>query len=400
MENILKVYTLGTIACLLFLCSCATTPHPLAIVPTAELPADVSMNKVAGRGGLLIVELRLESGEEVPVIVDTGCSVTIFDKSLEQKLGKRLDSYSDRASFGHEFEAGIYAMPKLYFGSTPLMMTGTNIITVDLAHWPLLQGCPAKGILGMDVLKNYCIQLDFSANKIRFLDDKREDKKYWGKPFPLKECSDGVLIEQNFIGVKNSGSIIDTGCAADGWLTPALFRQWTDPTRSPVAGQARFPDGVLEGETYSEIDDVDDTEMLSSDALPATVNGIGLHFLSRHLVTLDFPERTMYLKRTCIKPLTDEILEAAAKSAKEFLRSLLKQDQLPGWSKDDQMDTTTAHYFYHFPNSITCDRLLKKGDSSIYHFELARPSTESSWKLQKAWRTDENGQTLEEYPTP
>jgi hypothetical protein len=393
MKIFLKVRKLGTILSLLLLCSCSTVNpnHP-------QLPADVRMNKDAGRGGVLIVKLHLESGETVPVIVDTGCPVTVFDKSMEGKLGKCLGSFPGRAGFGYEFEAGIYAAPKLYLGNTPLMMTGTNINTLDLAHWPVLKGCPIKGVLGMDVLENYCIQLDFAANKIRFLDDEHADKEQWGKLFPLSDYRGGVSIEGNILGAKSPGSFIDTGCGEDGWLTPELFRQWIDPTRPTTDGLARFPDGVLGGETYSEIDDVDDTEALSRDALPANINGIGLHLLSRHLVTLDFPKKTMYLKRTSIKPLADAKLEATAKSARELLQNLLKQGQLPGWAKNDEMDAKTAHYFYHFSDSITCDHFLKKGDSSAYHFELARTSIENPWKLRKAWRTDESQHTLEEFP--
>jgi hypothetical protein len=204
------------------------------------------MNQDAGRGGIMIVTLRLESGEKLPFGVDTGCGITVFDKSFERKLGKRLDSFAGRASFGYQYEAGTYAAPKLYLGSTPLMMTGTNVLTVDFVHWPALKGCPIKGILGMDVLKNYCIQLDFAAKKIRFLDDERADKKPWGKPFPLKDYGgEDVSIDENFLGATSPGSLIDTGCGEDGWLTPELFRQWTDRARPPADGLARFPDGVL-----------------------------------------------------------------------------------------------------------------------------------------------------------
>jgi len=49
---------------LLLLCSCATI-HPL-------LPADVTLNKDVARGNVLFVTLRLENGEELPFIVDTG----------------------------------------------------------------------------------------------------------------------------------------------------------------------------------------------------------------------------------------------------------------------------------------------------------------------------------------
>ncbi len=70
-------------------------PDPSAIIPASELPADVSMNKEAGRGNWLFVTLRLESGEELPFFVDTGMTLTLLDKSLEPKLGKRLGTGRD-----------------------------------------------------------------------------------------------------------------------------------------------------------------------------------------------------------------------------------------------------------------------------------------------------------------
>jgi len=137
MRTTSKLGLLGVYLSLQLLCSCSTaTPNQ------PQLPADVRMNKDAGRGGGLTVTLRLESGEAVPVIIDTGCAVTVFDKSLERKLGKRLDSFAGRASFGYNYEAGAYPAPKLYWRSTPLMMTGTNVLTVDFEHWPQLKGCP------------------------------------------------------------------------------------------------------------------------------------------------------------------------------------------------------------------------------------------------------------------
>ena len=48
------------------------------------------MNKDAGRGGHLVVTLRLQSGEELPFLVDTGSPMTVLDKSLEPQLGKCL----------------------------------------------------------------------------------------------------------------------------------------------------------------------------------------------------------------------------------------------------------------------------------------------------------------------
>src|SRR5450759_5959578 len=87
MRKILKPRAVGIVVGLALLCSCATTPEPSAIIPASELPADVTLNKDAGRGNKLIVTLRLESGEALPFFVDTGAGGTVFDASLEPRLG-------------------------------------------------------------------------------------------------------------------------------------------------------------------------------------------------------------------------------------------------------------------------------------------------------------------------
>ena len=69
---------------LLFLCSCSTQPR---VIPAKQLPAEVFMNKEAGRGGHLTVMLKF-NGEELLFLVDSGAPVTTLDKSLEGKLGK------------------------------------------------------------------------------------------------------------------------------------------------------------------------------------------------------------------------------------------------------------------------------------------------------------------------
>lgn len=387
--------------CLMFLCSCATE-NPARL----RLPADVSMNKDAGRGGLVIVMLRLESGEKLPFVVDTGCPITVFDKALEPKLGKRLDT-GTFWNFGVEQESGRFAAPKLLWGNT-LLMTGTNVVTIDRKQLSSNVDHPFMGILGMDVLEHYCIQLDFAAGKMRFLDDERANKKGWGKPFPLTDTVDGCFaVGENLVGAKGSESLIDTGCDYDGWLTPKLFQQWTNQMQLTPDGEARSPNGVLDGETYHELDLHGlDAKLLLSDDSHIKFNGIGLHVLSQNLVTLDFPRRTMYLKRTSDWPLIDKNRTAAAmtmaKSTLQFLGRLRKQGQLPGWSKNGE-GATTAFHFNHVPSpyldSVTWDA-RKKGDSSIYHYTVARASKDNPWKLQNAWRTDANGRVVQEYAVP
>ncbi len=114
----------------------------------------------------------------------------------------------------------------------------------------------------------------------------------------------------------------------------------------------------------------------------------------------------MYLKRTSNWPLIGKQEMAAAMSmGKSALKSLFRlkvKNQLPGVSKNDKGRTTDFHYDHGdspYLDSVTWDN-LKNGDSSIYHYTLICTSKHGSWKLQKAWRTDDRAKVLEEYPVP
>ncbi len=152
MKTILLPRVLATFLSLLLLWSCATTPDQSAIIPASDLPADVTMNKDAGRGHWLIVPLRLES-EELPFIVDTGSPYTLFSESLEPKLGKRLGAGPSMTGFGVRFESFRHTAPKLYLGNTPLI-TGSNIFTgSDFKRLSVGANRSIMGILGMDFQK-------------------------------------------------------------------------------------------------------------------------------------------------------------------------------------------------------------------------------------------------------
>jgi hypothetical protein len=129
-------------------------------------------------------------------------------------------------------------------------------------------------------------------------------------------------------------------------------------------------------------------------------NGIGIHFLSRHLVTLDFPGKTMYLKRVTDKPLVDEEERAAARavagSAIKYALRLKRKGELPGWSKDEERRDKDITFNYSYPDTVTF-ALEKAGKADAYHYTLSRESKKSAWKLEKAWRTDTSGKTVEEY---
>jgi hypothetical protein len=211
------------------------------------------MNHDAGRGGEIVVTVQLEDGKELPFMLDTGSPVTCLDKSLEPMLGKSKGTISFNTLDGPKMDATIYRAPRLYLQDVRLM-TGDLVYAVDLKTFSSEAARPILGVIGMDILKNYCIQLDFRANKIRFLDDSwNSDKSNWGKYFILREKQGAEYINDNLSGMFDAGSIVDTGCFYDGWLHPKLFQRWFDTSKPPKKGHAQYPNAILGGEIYTNV---------------------------------------------------------------------------------------------------------------------------------------------------
>jgi hypothetical protein len=387
---------LSMLLSLLVLCSCATTPHPPAAIAPSALPAEVAMNRDAGRGNALFVMLRLGSGDEIPFLVDTGAPITFLDKSLESKLAKQPASMSTTWLGGVKRQSDLYLAPRIFLRNTPLLTEWmdrihTNVVgTIDFKQLSTSLGHPLLGILGMDCLGHYCVQLDFVAGKLRFLEPASLDAAKLGKAFSLTYSNDGCpqIHYAGLLGSKRSDLLIDTGYyVGDG----ALHVQELEKARKQKArgksdsvdflgfAETCFPKCVWQGQTY--------TNLLIGDG----GNLIGLRFLARHLVTLDFPHDKMYLKKTTGEPLPDDryrTLEATA----EFLKSLMAKGQLPGWSGGD-------FKIRYVPNSEIFE-VSKEGDPSIYDYAVSSGSKNGPLRLQKAWRTDQSGQIVEHYAVP
>jgi dienelactone hydrolase len=247
----------------------------------------------------------MEIGGEMLFMLDTGSPGTLLDKSFEPGLGARLGTARiNYPAFSWKPTVGVYKAPALYLGNTRLL-SGPRIYTDDL-HRNLF-GRPISGILGMDCLRHYCLQLDFNANQLRFLDPNSLFTEGLGNAFPLTARrrvmfqSPTAYTEGDFFGLKHTRFGLDTGGALDGTLKAKLLQRVIDErvgirtnllTCRDVGWCPRI---MSNGGAYTEV------------ALtPLIENTIGLRFLARHKVTLNFPRKTMYLQRISIAPLAYE----------------------------------------------------------------------------------------------
>jgi hypothetical protein len=182
-----------------------------------------------------------------------------------------------------------FAAPKLFLGNTPLTM-GSRVLVMDLSKPSADAHRPVMGILGMDCLRHYCMQFDFSTGTLRFLDPDSVDGTRGGREFAMTFRS-GLpwMGEAGLVPQATTPLLIDTGNIYDGALESDLFatevREGALQVDAAKPKTATLSTARWGGETYSGL------------VLRGGVNSIGLRFLARHLVTLNFPGQRVYLQR-------------------------------------------------------------------------------------------------------
>ena len=264
----------------------------------SDLPSEVSISQDIRKMSALTVNLTLDDGTTVKVMVDTGSYETHLDNSLAPYLGKKKRSEKVIFPAMGWIEADFYEFPKLYLNGTLLDKGG------QVAVYPLRlrksKDAEIRGILGMDCLKHYCLQIDPEAGKLRFLDPHGLDKKNLGRAYDMnnKTYMGAYFINGNLLGDLDTQAVLDTGWSSDGALQIDNFRRAVrqhramlvekgDPMTSNPPSKALMEVGKFRNGNYTNLI-VEDTR---------NIDIIGLRFLSRHLATLDFPGLTLYLKR-------------------------------------------------------------------------------------------------------
>ena len=397
----LLLYLAATCGVTLFLCSCATPPITRPAPANPVNPANpVSFNDKAGKGDWIKLNLHLENGKEIgPVMVDTGWPYkTVLDKSLAPLLGKRTGSGIFFSPFmGGFVRADTYNTPKLYVGGMQLLM-GSHVYVVDLQK----RSPGLKGILGMDCLRHYCVQFDFSRDEIRFLDPDAPASGDFGRPIPLIMIDGLVFARSDVFGTGKIFFCPDTGCQqCDAMLKPKLLRRLETEQKSswstsfPGTGNASvkvagFSKEIIEGESYNDM-----TIAQWNGKWPAG-NLLGLPFLARNLVTFDFPRRTMYLEKESSAPQNFSLF--VTEEAAKYLLELKKSGLLPGWTTNDlgEQDTPDAS-ITNYPALLTFNFRKETRPPSFYHYVVIRDLPGAPWKLSKAWQSDVEGHLIRNY---
>jgi len=186
---------------------------------------------------LLPVEFQ---GQIYQFVLDTGSSNSVFDINFKDKLGKQFPwpiprNFRGALVHGKTAKGEVFPVPKSKIG--PLELKGFPFVCVMDCN---VFGGNIPGIIGMDFLKKYVVQIDFDNKKVTFLKGKKDydllfflkhkQNKHpeWGEPISLKtklfsECN--YHVEGCFPGDIETDFLIDSGWAGPDGIKDKVLEE-------------------------------------------------------------------------------------------------------------------------------------------------------------------------------
>jgi hypothetical protein len=251
---------------------------------------------IAKNGRLITLPVKV-GGKEYQFLLDTGSNCCGFDATFRPSLGTRIRAREVITAAGPR-TLDFYNAPEAFLGNIRLEQR-YPVACFDIEMLRCVSDLEIRGIIGMSVLGNYVVQVDFDRGKLRLLEPEGVGHPEWGEHVPIVRNRLSLpSVRGELSGGIEDTFILDTGVSGAGDLREDLFEQIvrqdnlkTSETLVETMGgtlrrsEARVP-GVSIGGVACK-----DLIFHKSDA-----SKLGLGWFSRFRVTFDFPCRRLYLK--------------------------------------------------------------------------------------------------------
>jgi hypothetical protein len=263
-----------------------------------------------------IILLRVKfGGEEHLFIFDTGASWIMFDTSFEDTLGNTRGSEMVN-THGKPIRVEFFDAPEMFLGSLNMQDSG-QVGCMDLKGVNLALGKKISGVIGMSFLKKYVIQIDYNEGKLFFIEPKSDKgissflqlqsgaNPDWGEKLKIKYNSGGIPhIRGNVLNGGKTYFTIDTGASIPKLLESKVFKNVIKHKEIQASGK---PNENISGATRIEkltFGSLEYERLIFNEGKRSL---LGTPFLSRHIVTFDFPHNAIYLKKGKAFDRVDEI---------------------------------------------------------------------------------------------
>ncbi len=267
----------------------------------------------AGRDGVgyLLLPVVIDK-KKYSFLLDTGSTDLMYDVSFRSMFGIPKEKLTYSTLTGGTIKTESFNSPEAFLGKINLK-TVTDVGIIDLSLLRKWSGGDFYGLIGMSFLKHHIVRIDFDTGQVLFL--KSLGRKP-GQAFRLS-FQEGIPCTKVTISgwERREKFAIDTGADTNisGYIRFDLYNLLAKcHVSKTLAGS--YQSIVLSGETVTNSDfrlnalsigPFTHRNFIFSTSPKYYDNTLGLGFLSRYVVTFDFPNRVMYLQKGKMFDLPD-----------------------------------------------------------------------------------------------
>jgi hypothetical protein len=298
MREISLVLAFAAIACLMPPGSVAKADQPRS---SARRPLQIIDQFRTGKDGdaLLLPVCLGKTPKTHLFLVDTGSERTLFDLQLRPHLGEPIGNARvfspDATTHSESFQC-----PKGAIGKLPLLIEGP-VLVADLRGLRKSVGYDVRGVLGMDFLQRYVLQINFDEGLLSFVNLEDCGEAELGSKCRIRfDGGRTPYVRGKATSEHATEFIIDTGATANTILAPSIFDELAEQGQLHKVREGKIL--ALGGQRSVQrargpFVAVNAHMLRNPIVWRGDANYLGLGFWSRFLVTFDFPNETLYLKK-------------------------------------------------------------------------------------------------------
>lgn len=274
---------------------------------SAQEPKILARFRIATDGRPIVLPVTFQ-GKTYAFLLDTATRNTTFDESLRDLLGEPRSTQTIPLDDGETEEINTYYAPAAKVGPIDLQQAGPALVA-DLQPLREITGLNIQGVLGTGLLRKYAIAIDFQKGLLDFIDPGPRIHTAWGLPRQITISRQGMpFIQGEIAGRFVVLFLIDTGFFANGSFADELFEklqqrkiitrtatsQYLTGRGTRESVQGRVP-ALQIGRPEDGFDPMKHAELIFDKG--GDVSILGLEWLARHHVVIDFVNSRIYLRK-------------------------------------------------------------------------------------------------------
>lgn len=268
----------------------------------AEDASVIAEFNIPNDGDALCVPVMVNSNEHL-FVIDTGCTRMVYDASFRAAFGPVRETEICHVPSGAIF-VSLFDAPAARLGHLDLRgQVGSStplVACTDLSRIARSLGTDVRGIVGLSFLWRHIVRLDFDRGKLSFLSSAGPDA---GVCLPLEPVDGDPMVRLDLPGLGETLFKIDTGLVgATGSLHTDVAQELRERGLASSIGSDLRSDAAQAWRTNTlrvaslRLGDFENTGLIFNEHAGNKPNRLGLAYLSRYVVTIDFPMRQIHFR--------------------------------------------------------------------------------------------------------